>query len=154
MDGNNLPRRRGSGKKSKCTGDSDKCWRCLQKGKKGCCRKKPTPCGKEGCVVCPREEGCRNAAATAAAQWHSSRIRRLTQKDAAPGPGSGEKEPKYATNAALMEAQKSRKKEQAKYQKKKEKKKENAQGTCHRSLASQSSIVAWCVLHIAQCGVM
>ena len=46
-------------------------------------------------------------------------------------------------------AKKSRKKEQAKYQKKKEKKKENAQGTCHRSLASQSSIVAWCVLHIA-----
>ena len=138
MDGNNPPRRRGAGKKSKCTGDSDKCWRCLQKGKKGCCRKKPTPCGKEGCVVCSREEGCRNAAATAAAQWHSSRSRRSTQKDAAAGSGSGAKEQKYATNAALMEAQKNRKIRRARYLKDRQ---EKQQGTCHRSLVCPSIVV-------------
>ena len=139
MDGNNLPRRRGSGKKSKCTGDSGKCWRCLNKSNIGCCRKKPTPCGKQGCLVCSAKEGCGDAVArAAAAQWQSSRSRRSTQKDAAAGSGSGVEEPKHATEAARKEAQKNRKIRRARYLKDRQ---EKQQGTCHRSLVCPSIVV-------------
>ena len=111
------PERRNSWVKKRCSsGDANKCWRCLQKSNRGCCRKKPTPCGKQGCLVCSAKEGCGDVVArAAAAQWQSSRSRRSTQKDAAAGPGSGVEEQKHATEAARMHAQKNRKIRRARY---------------------------------------
>ena len=134
------PERRNSWVKKRCSsGDADKCWRCLQKGNIGCCRKKPAPCRKQGCLVCSAKEGCGDAVArAAAAQWQSSRSRRSTQKEAAAGSGSGEKKPKHATNAARKEAQKNRKIRRARYLKDRQ---EEHQGTCHRSLVCPSIVV-------------
>ena len=112
--------------RKKCS-DSDglECWRCQQKSKRGCCLKKPTPCGKGDCVVCSSAQQADGAATTPTVGRCSSRTRKKTPDFAAAGSGSGEKEPKYDTNAARCEAQKNRKIKREQHEKKKKEKKQD-----------------------------
>ena len=101
------------------------CWDCSHLRK--CCRKKLTACGKDGCVVCSSAQQADGAATTPAVGKRSSRTRKKTPDFAAAGSGSGEKKPKYDTQAARRQAQKDRKIKQAQYNKKKKDKQK--QGT-------------------------
>ena len=98
-----------------------KCWRCQQKSKRGCCLKKPTPCGKGECVVCLSPQQADGACATPTVTKRSSRIPRQAPVAATAGSGLGEKKPKYDTQAARKQAQRERKIKREQHEKKKEK---------------------------------
>ena len=82
-------------------------------------------------MVCSLPRQADGAATTPTVGKRSNLSRTKAPDFAAAGSGSGEKKPKYATDAARKEAQKNRKKEQAKYKEnKKEKKQQQDRGTC------------------------
>ena len=79
-------------------------------------------------MVCSLPRQADGAATTPTVGKRSNRSRTKAPDFAAAGSGSGEKKPKYATDAARKEAQKNRKKEQARY-KKEEKEQQQDRGT-------------------------
>ena len=102
------------------------CWGRSHQRK--CYRKKLTACGKGGCVACSSPQQADGAATTPTVGKRSSRTRKKTPDFAAAGSGSGEKKPKYATNAAECEAKKNRKIKREQHEEKKEKRQDR--GTC------------------------
>ena len=78
-------------------------------------------------MVCSSPQQADGAATTPTVTKRSSRTPRQTPAAATAGPRSGEKQPKYNTDAARKEAAKKRKIKQAQYNKKKEDKQK--QGT-------------------------
>ena len=79
-------------------------------------------------MVCSLPRQADGAATTPTVGKRSNRSR-TKAPDFAAGPGSGEKKPKYATDAARKEAQKNRKKEQARYKKEEKDQQQQDRGT-------------------------
>ena len=82
-------------------------------------------------MVCSLPRQADGAATTPTVGKRSNRSRTKAPDFAAAGSGSGEKKPKYATDAARKEAQKNRKiKREQHEEKKKKKKQQQDRGTC------------------------